>query len=97
MQVQAALMHDVDFNHELMLMQAEWTCQAAAALHAVTLVIGGPFAAILNVKMFSKRGWSLSNADVAWAAFGQPLLTLVICGGLLATNLRLLQYAHLLA
>ena len=78
-------------------MQARWTCQAAAALNAVALVIGGPLAAALNVRGFSKGGWSLSSADVAWAALGQPLLAVVICGGLLATNLRLLQYAHLIA
>lgn len=77
-------------------MQAEWTCQTAAALNAVALVIGGPLATALNIKSFSKKGWSLTNADVAWAALGQPLLTVVICGGLLATNLRLLQYAHLI-
>lgn len=77
-------------------LQAEWTCQAAAALNAVALVIGGPLAALLNLKSFSKKGWSVRNDDVAWAALGQPLLAVVICGGLLATNLRLLQYAHLI-
>lgn len=77
-------------------MQAEWTCQAAASLNAVTLLIGGPLATALNLKMFSSRGWSLCNSDVAWAALGQPLLTFVISGGLLATNLRLLQYANLI-
>lgn len=53
-------------------------------------------AATLNLRSFSQRGWRLRNADVTWAALGQPLLTFVICGGLLLTNLRLLQYAHLI-
>jgi hypothetical protein len=74
-----------------------WTCQAAAVLNAVALAIGAPLAAIVNVRQFKSKGLRFGSADVAWAAFGQPLMTVVVTGGLLTTNLKLLQYAHLIA
>lgn len=75
--------------------QARWTCQAGAALNAVVLLIGGPVAAAANVAAFTRGGRSLGTTAVAWAALGQPLLTTVVSGGLLAVNLRLVHFAGL--
>eukprot|EP00892_Ulva_mutabilis_P001859 jgi/Ulvmu1/11674/UM008_0083.1 len=74
---------------------ARWICQAGAALNGVVLLIGGPLAALANVINFRRDGRPLRKAAVACAAFGQPLLTTVICGGLLLVNLRLVQFAAL--
>lgn len=76
-------------------LQARWTCQAGAALNGVVLLIGGPLAAVANAINLRRQGRSLGQSAVAWAAFGQPLLTTVICGGQLLVNLRLLYFAGL--
>lgn len=76
-------------------MQTRWICQTAAALNAAVLLIGGPLAAAANVVIFARGSRSLRQPAVAWAAFGQPALTTVLCGGLLAVNLRLANFAGL--
>lgn len=85
----------VAFTAPRVVMQARWSCQAGAALNAAVLLIGGPIAAVANAAAFSNNGQSLRSAAVAWAALGQPALTTVVSGGLLAVNLRLVHFAGL--